>query len=432
MIARLFRIALALVALLVVVAAALGVVFLETAPLVARAAPPTAQDVTEARRFVRGVRGAIQADADGGFATTESELDSVVRLGARFVPGFRGEVAIGEGRVTGAASIPVPGAGERLWLNLRAAAPAFEGRFRLSSVEVGGVPLPPGPTLEAGRIGANLLFGDRLGDTVLDAAQAMRIEGDAAVFDLAIDQLGQNGVMRGLFGALRGEEMPVAAEVDRYHRLLREAMEAGALPLEGSYLPYLVFTLKAAQEGAREHGPANAYTAAFFALARTCGAKDFAMVVGSLMGGDAPAPEPRAWTARCDALTFNGRIDSRRHFTTAAAIQAASNRGFAVSVGEFKELYDTVKAGGFDFTDIAANNSGIRLSNTFMAAPLEAWPELIARIEAEGDVIVSFEGVPRILSGEAFRARYGEIDSPAYRAELARIEARIDALPLHR
>ena len=58
------------------------------------------------------------------------------------------------------------------------------------------------------------------------------------------------------------------------------------------------------------------------------------------------------------------RHDSRLHFITAAALKAASNRGFAVGVGEFKELYDSLSGdNGFDFTDLAANNSGIRLSD---------------------------------------------------------------------
>ena len=429
---RLLRFALSALVLLVLVAAGLGALLLERAPLVARAAPPTPQDVSEARSFVRGLRDSIQGDAAAGqgFVTSEDELNSLIHLGARFVPGFRGEIEVGEGRVEGRASVPVPGSGERLWLNLRAAAPEFEGSFRLASVEVGGVPLPPEPTLEAGRIGANLAFGNGLGDTVLGAATAMRIAAPTVSFDLAIDQIGQNGVMRGVFGTLRGSEMPEAEEVDRYYRRLRQAMEAGELPAEGSYLPYLIFTLKAAQEGAPQEGAANAYTSAMFALARACGARDFTLVVGSLVGDEPQARED--WRVECDELRFNGRIDSRRHFTTAAAIQAASNRGFAVSVGEFKELYDTIGAGGFDFTDIAANNSGIRMSNTFMSTPPEAWGELIARIETENDAIVPFDEVPQIMPDETFRARYGDVDSPAYAEELQRIEALIDRLPIHR
>ena len=104
-------------------------------------------------------------------------------------------------------------------------------------------------------------------------------------------------------------------------------------------------------------------------------------MVGSL--GMGASEISRDWQTECSRLTLNDRIDSRRHFTTAAAIQAASNRNVSVSVGEFKELNDSLH-GGFDFTDMAANNSGIRMANLFMATPIEHWSRLIARIEDGG------------------------------------------------
>ena len=130
--------------------------------------------------------------------------------------------------------------------------------------------------------------------------------------------------------------------------------------------------------------------------------------------------------------TLNGRIDSRRHFTTAAALQAASNRGFSVSVGEFKELFDTLKAGGFDFTDLAANNSGIRMSDKIMNSDPETWPKLISRIKREDDIIVSFDTIPQIMSGKEFKSTYGTVESPQYTAMVQKIEDLISELPFHK
>jgi hypothetical protein len=205
-------------------------------------------------------------------------------------------------------------------------------------------------------------------------------------------------------------------------------MDDGTLPATGSFLPYIRFALDMALESAPDDLP-NAYTAAIFALSRACGARDFTLVVGRMA---AIGPDKRRWKVECDDLTLNRRVDSRRHFITAAAIEAASNRGFAISIGEFKELADSYRGGsGFDFTDIAANNSGIRMSDLFMSRPAADWPGLIDRLTAEGAVIVPFAGIPTHMDGAEFKARYTEIDSPAYAAEIARIEARIDALPLH-
>ncbi len=408
-----------------------AVMVLEPTPRVTADSPPTPQDVRQARSFVRGVRDALnmQTAEPAPFDTDIAALNATMKLGARFIPGFRGKMEPSEDGVTGHASVPIRLGQATQWLNLTLAAPEFEGAFRLSRAQLGPHDLPPDLTLTALRLGANTVFGNDLGDTVIAAATRMDVDGDDLSFTLAMDQMGGNGIMRGVFGTLRGQDMPGEDEIARYYLMIREEMERGGLPTEGSYLPYLHFTLAAAEAGAEAEGAANAYTSALFALTLICGARDFTLVVGGLVTGDMDGG--RTWTKSCADVTFNDRIDSRRHFTTAAALQAASNRGFAVSVGEFKELNDSLY-GGFDFTDIAANNSGIRMSNTFMGSEPRLWPELRARLQSENDVIISYDGIPQIMEESAFDAAYGDIDDPRYTAMLAQIEARIDALPLHR
>jgi hypothetical protein len=385
--------------------------------------------VAEARDFVRGVRSAIQpGDARAAtFVTNEEQLNRMIKLGARLVPGFRGRLWTTEATVQGVASIPVPYTEK--WINLRASVPEFDGAFTLSELSVGPLSIPPALALGVGRHAANLLIGERFGDTVLSAATRLDIEGGDMIFELAMDEMGSNGLMRGIFGKMRGSDMPQASDIDRYYLDIRAAMDRGDLPTDGTYLPYLVYTLQAALEGSETEGTENAYTSAIIALALVCGAGDFTLIVGGAVGSEFLAD--RNWKTNCGALTLNGRIDSRRHFTTAAAIQAASNRGFSVSIGEFKELYDTIKSGGFDFTDITANNSGIRMSNTMMSASRADWPALISRIRTERDVIAAFDDIPQIMSEEEFRQTYSDVESPEYAAMIARIEAKIDELALH-
>lgn len=419
----------ALAALLL--AAVALVMVLESTPRVLQHTPPSPADVQQAKGFVRGVRDALntQTGAPAPFNTDLTALNATLKLGARLIPGFRGEMESAFDQVIGHASIPVPFTDGGKWLNVTLAAPSFEGEFKLSQAQIGPIQFPPGMTLTLLRVGANMIFDNQLGDAVTSAARGMTIDGSNLRFTLAMDQVGGNGIMRGVFGTLRGRAMPGDKEITRYYYLIREAMESGELPTKGSYLPYLAFTLAAAENGAEQEGTDNAYTSALFALTLICGARDFTLVVGGLVTGD--LDDGRAWTKNCSNITLNDRIDSRRHFTTAAAIQAASNRGFAVSVGEFKELNDTLKAGGFDFTDIAANNSGIRLSNRFMGADLRDWPTLRARINDERDVIVAYDDIPPIMSEAHFNATYGDIEDPRYLAMLNKIERKIDQLPIY-
>jgi hypothetical protein len=417
----------------VLVILALGSIFLEDEPRLAEMPAPTPEDVIFTKEFVKQVRAATEATGPGAdiVILPLKNLQGVMRLGARFLPGFRGSAAIESDVVHGTASVPVPWITGRKWLNLRATAPAFEGRIAFTSITLGDRLLPPGFALTLGRITANLLFGNRAGDTILASATSMRIESQTLVFTLDLDEDGRGDVINGVFGALRDADMPPPEEIDRYYVMIREAMDAGTLPTEGSYLPYIRFALKAALAGSStaENLP-NAYTAALFGLAKACGAKDFTLIVGRLAGD--PLKDFGTWKTDCSEVTLAGRIDTRRHFTTAAAIKAASNRGFAISVGEFKELHDSISgAGGFDFTDIAANNSGIRMSDLFMSQPSEAWTDLIARLQTEGDVLASFEGIPSIMLEEEFKARFGDVTSPAYYDMLTVIEKNIDKVALH-
>ena len=407
-----------------------GTLLLQRTPVLSAAPPPTAEDVAATRKLVQNIRSAADT-VDGTLRTGANELNSALRLGARFIPGFRGKVSIQDAHVIGTVSIPVPWWDGQRWLNAIGRAPEFEGRIAPSEIFVADYSLPPGLVMEMARIGANLVLGNALGDTVLNAAQAMTIEEDALAFRLDLDEMGKNGVMRGTFGALKGDSLPTAAEIETFHVMIREAMETGTLSETGSFLPYLKFTLTAALEGTTPETLPGRYTAAILGLAKACGAKDFALIVGRLVFEKEARPRDN-WSTRCVDVTFNGRIDSRRHFLTSAALQAISNTGFAVSAGEFKELYDTISgAGGFDFTDMTANLSGIRLSNVLMARPAADWPALLAQLQAEGDVIPSFDGIPQLMPEEEFKSRFGDIDSTAYREMIARIETRIDALSLY-
>ncbi|MEM1150187.1 MAG: hypothetical protein AAGI03_06470 [Pseudomonadota bacterium] len=421
--------ALALFGLLAV--AGLGWLFLQDEPLLPAGAAPGPEDVANTRTLVRNIRAAAAKGATSSeLVTSLEELNRAMRLGARLVPGFRGEVAPLSQAILAKASIPIPWITGQKWLNIVGRIPEFDGTVPLDFVTVGDRSLPPELTLSLFRIGANLGAGNQLGDTVLGAATAMQIEGEDLRFRIALDDMGKNGVMRGTFRALRGAELPTQETIEVYHQRLREAMESGQLPQTGSFLPYLSYALNAAYTADDPAPLSERYTASILALAKVCGAGDFSLIVGRLVFKQEETP--KSWSTSCEDITLSDRIDSRRHFVTSAALQAISNSGFAISVGEFKELYDTISgAGGFDFTDLAANLSGIELSDTLMMRPERDWPFLLEQVHAESDVIVSFDGIPDLMPREAFEDRFGTIESPEYLSMASEIETRIKAMPLH-
>ena len=346
------------------------------------------------------------------------------------MPDYRAKTEVADDTVRITAALPVPWSDGTRWLNPRAAIVPFEDRFALHHVQLGGREVSPDLAPRLARLGGNLFMGAGAGDALFDAPAAMAIDGDRIIFALRLNREGRSEVIRGVFGALRGGAMPASGRVDHYYVQLREAMDRLEAPVEGSFVPLLRLAITMAYEQGDDITAADEFTAAIMALAKACGAVDFRLIVGPTAGGR--SEELGAWRTSCNRLKLADRIDLRRHFVTAAAIKAASNRGFAVSLGEFKELHDSISgAGGFDFTDILANNAGIRLADLFISRPHAEWPALLDRMQTESDVLPVLDGIPDLMPRDQFEERFGDIDSREYRAMIDQIEARIDRTGLH-
>lgn len=429
---RLFRILGGLILTLLVLAWLAVFLMVEDAPLVEAGPPPAPSDVVSARKLVRDLRLATNLQTDGGapLTTTIPQLNSAVRLGARLMPGLRGDVTIDNNALIGRASVAVQWIGGQKWINVTGTIPEFDGTLSLQEVTVGGWVIPPDIALGTAQRIANLYFGNGIGNNLTSAATAMQIEGGDVAFSVSLSEMGDNGLVRNIFGSIRGEEFPAQEQIDAAYIRLRMAMDDGTLAVTGSFSPYLQFALQDALDNSGSDGLANAYTSAVFGLTRACGPRNFGTLVGRL-AITTTAPD-REWATDCTEITLNDRIDSRRHFIASAALRAAANRGISFAIGEFKELHDTVSgAGGFDFTDISANLSGIRLTDRFMGLPRDQWTASIASLKSETIYIIDFDGIPGLMPEDEFLQSYGTVESAPYQAMLRLIEGRIDQLSLH-
>lgn len=141
-------------------------------------------------------------------------------------------------------------------------------------------------------------------------------------------------------------------------------------------------------------------------------------------------PAARAWPpVPARGVLLAGRTDFPLHFLVSAALAAEGSGPLADALGLAKELGDARQGSGFSFNDIAINRAGTRLGEHAVSDPLRVQALLAADVRAE-TLIPEVSDLPEFLSQREFQARYGEVGSPAYRALMDQIEARVARLPL--
>ena len=373
-------------------------------PSVPEAPRPGVAEAAAARDFLAALR---RARGEGpGFAALSVPVADLPRLAAiaghaAGVPRLAAEAE--EGVLRLGASFP---AGAGRWLNLRAATRGAEVGVPEVRAAVGPLVIPPGLV----RAGAEVLrlalwpFGLRL-PPLGEMIGGLHIGGEAVVARIRLPS--GTGAVGTLASARAAPVSP--AEVQRAY--CRLAAERRARP--DPALETLVQRAFAAPAGR----PVEANRAAFVAL----GMLAVGPRVGELAG---LAPEAVAGCAPPDGpLLLAGRPDLAKHWALSAALAATLGEPLSVDLGQWKELADSAGGTGFSFVDIAANRSGIawarRASDPKTAA--EARRSLAAAGRAQLfplELLAEAEG----LASADFERRYGALESPAFRAVVARID----------
>jgi hypothetical protein len=129
-------------------------------------------------------------------------------------------------------------------------------------------------------------------------------------------------------------------------------------------------------------------------------------------------------------VTLDGREDFAKHFMVSAAITAFADTALADAIGLYKEIDDARYGSGFSFNDIAADRAGTKFGEK--AVSNEDSAEDMQRRVASGledsDLMPKWDDLPEYLSEADFKRRFTDIDSPAYRGMMQKIEQRVAGL----
>jgi hypothetical protein len=134
-------------------------------------------------------------------------------------------------------------------------------------------------------------------------------------------------------------------------------------------------------------------------------------------------------------IVLHGRRDLPKHWALSAALEVVTGRQFAQSMGEWKELSDSLsrksefQSGdptGFSFVDIAANRSGLRTA--IAANSASSAGTMAARLSLASGSDILPPSLVNQQEGAAFdfARAYGDIQDPRFTATMRQIDQVLD------
>ncbi len=399
-----------------------GTLALQTTPLVAQRSAVATSDVQRALDIMRAHDprrarpGALQM-----VVATEADLELLLNHAASRLLNAQGRVQLAHGTASVQASIEwtaLPWAGwPGRWLNVQAQVQETGSLPVLSSLRLGRLPVPPSL--------AQWLLPrvPRLLGLDLDPA----IAGD--VLRTVKFLKGRVHVVYAWQGDTTArvlDSLVPPAERERlrvYAQRLRELTLANGPGWQVSLARLMGPMFALAQQRSADGGDAAAENrAALMVLTLFANGRS----VSSVLPGAEDMPRPR-WLR----VTLAGRSDFPRHFLVSAALATESTSPLSKAVGLYKELADARGGSGFSFNDMAANLAGTRFGEAAVNEA-EALQARVARGVDEASFMPATADLPEFLNEAEFRRRYGGVQAPAYREQLAEIESRVAGLPLFR
>lgn len=313
------------------------------------------------------------------------------------------------------------------WLNVRLIVRQdSQGQPDLVALKLGRLPMPPGLALWLVDRGVRQLHLEAEYALAREAIERLKIEPSGVQLTYRWQSAWRDRVKATVVPP--ADQARLRAYVEQLTSLVavgRDRPAGRPVRLVDLLLPLLQLADSRAAAQAAVVGSSEAaaeHRAALVALALYAAGQPPARIVPTAQ--DWPIPAPRQ-------VTLRGREDFAQHFLVSAVIAAEGGGRLADMIGVYKELADTRDGSGFSFNDIAADRAGTRFGQIAAGSPQELQRRLHPSL-SDADLLPPVDDLPEFLTAEAFRQRYGDVASPAYREMLALIESRMAALPLLR
>lgn len=420
------RIVFMLLLLFVVVTGVITVLIVDRSPNVNRVSSQQVDNAETVHDLLRQLKNSLEdRHSQQRVEVSEAQFESLMGFVQRALPGFRGAVDVEAQQTQVAASVALPAPFDAYFINVSAQVYPGEG-VNIDHVRIGNLVIPGDLALASAVWLVDRFTRSDVASTAANQITQITMSDEQLVLDMRpFDELLQQiDVARENISTGVDE---LGALTSDYLAFIHDSA-VGRSPSPQSVARYLNLVLKRAAELSNNNNAVLHNQAALLSLAIFLGDYRIASLAG------ASHPDPGAPTESKAPAVLAQRNDLARHFTISAALQVLSQQNMTLAIGEFKELMDRAMGGsGYSFVDLAADMSGIAF------AKVATQPQSAAQLQSlaikglrERDILPYIGGLPEGLSKEEFRHRYNEVDSPAYRQQVAEIQARINKLPLYR
>ncbi len=316
------------------------------------------------------------------------------------------------------------------YINIQLGIPDTKQSFTFNHLKLGSISIPGDWAQAIGRAALNHVLGDVLTTELTGSIKAVRIRHGYVrvtykppmnITEKVTTLMSRTSVLNKAFTLPANPTLiPVY-----YSHLCQMKTPSGKSSL-GIYLSSL-FTLAKQQSKAGDTAEHN--KAALFALAVFLGSEKFNVFTGAMSKQTLQKCQPKA-----PVTTLMARQDLSLHFIYSAAFKLISDSDISFSVGELKELQDSLRGGsGFSFVDLAADRTGIRFAELATSPASATFVQQRAR--ELGDEKLFFPDISELKEGisqQQFEKKHGGLQGEFYAQQLADIQRRIAATPLYR
>jgi hypothetical protein len=390
---------------------------LSDAPLVAKPAQLSHQDIARARNILKqndprnippGNHHVIEISAKDLNLAADYLLQQLARGSAK--------LAITTDHLLVQASFHIPRVPWRNVVNVVGTIQTRDGHPQITALRLGALTVPDRlANLAARQVFDYLYARARLDDNsdpirqlqLLPERLRLTYQWDPALLDKARDTL------------MSGSDLEA---LRLYHDRLID-LQARGVGTKGPLLDLLQPMFATALERSSDRDPIEENTALLTVLGTWAGGQN----INRLVPGSTRRP-------RAFRLKIQRRTDFGQHFLTSAALAARGDSALSDAVGLFKEISDTDHGSGFSFTDIAADRAGTRFGE-FATRSHDDARRLQQRMAAgvvEGDIMPPARDLPENMRSDEFKQRFGYVGSPAYRQLMDEIEQRVNSCSLYR